>query len=241
MYLTSKGDGSLLVINSFTGDALAIMLPIIKIFGGDYANLWAEQSNRILEQTLPLLEKAGLVVSAEELKSRKLILDTNLEDVKVIIIRASDVPVFVQHGAADIGIAGKDVLLEHGANGLFELLDLGIAKCRLMVAAEPSQDLNQSTLKIATKYVNSAKQYFQAKGQQVEVIKLYGAMELAPIVGLAHCIVDLVDTGNTLKANGLIPLDHIQDISSRLVVNSASFNTKHTEIKDWLTRIEANL
>lgn len=201
----------------------------------------ALSKGRILEQTLPLLEKAGLVVSSEELKSRKLILDTNLEDVKVIIIRASDVPVFVQHGAADIGIAGKDVLLEHGANGLFELLDLGIAKCRLMVAAQPSQDLNQSTLKIATKYVNSAKQYFQDKGQQVEVIKLYGAMELAPIVGLAHCIVDLVDTGNTLKANGLIPLDHIQDISSRLVVNSASFNTKHTGIKDWVTRIEANL
>ena len=201
----------------------------------------ALSKGRILEQTLPLLEKAGLVVSTEELKSRKLILDTNLEDVKVIIIRASDVPVFVQHGAADIGIAGKDVLLEHGANGLFELLDLGIAKCRLMVAAEPSQDLNQSTLKIATKYVNSAKQYFQAKGQQVEIIKLYGAMELAPIVGLAHCIVDLVDTGNTLNANGLVPLDHIHDISSRLVVNSASFNTKHTEIKDWVRCIEKSL
>jgi len=201
----------------------------------------ALSKGRILEQTLPLLEKAGLVISAEELKSRKLILDTNLENVKVIIIRASDVPVFVQHGAADIGIAGKDVLLEHGANGLFELLDLGIAKCRLMVAAEPNQNLNQNTLKIATKYVNSAKKYFQAKGQQVEVIKLSGAMELAPIVGLAHCIVDLVDTGNTLKANGLVALDHIQDISSRLVVNSASFNTKNTEIKDWVTRIESGL
>ena len=201
----------------------------------------ALSKGRILEQTLPLLEKAGLVISAEELKSRKLILDTNLENVKVIIIRASDVPVFVQHGAADIGIAGKDVLLEHGANGLFELLDLGIAKCRLMVAAEPNQNLNQNTLKIATKYVNSAKKYFQAKGQQVEVIKLSGAMELAPIVGLAHCIVDLVDTGNTLKANGLVALDHIQDISSRLVVNSASFNTKNTEIKDWVTRIKSSL
>jgi ATP phosphoribosyltransferase len=201
----------------------------------------ALSKGKILKQALPLLENAGLVVSSKELKSRKLILDTNLDDVKVIIIRASDVPVFVQHGAADIGIAGKDVLLEHGANGLFELLDLGIAKCRLMVAAKPNQDLNQSTLKIATKYINSAKQYFQEKGQQVEVIKLYGAIELAPIVGLAHCIVDLVDTGNTLKANGLVPLDHIQDISSRLVVNSASFNTKHTEIKDWVARINENL
>ena len=201
----------------------------------------ALSKGKILKQALPLLENAGLVVSSKELKSRKLILDTNLDDVKVIIIRAIDVPVFVQHGAADIGIAGKDVLLEHGANGLFELLDLGIAKCRLMVAAKPNQDLNQSTLKIATKYINSAKQYFQEKGQQVEVIKLYGAIELAPIVGLAHCIVDLVDTGNTLKANGLVPLDHIQDISSRLVVNSASFNTKHTEIKDWVARINENL
>ena len=201
----------------------------------------ALSKGKILKQALPLLENAGLVISSKELKSRKLILDTNLDDVKVIIIRASDVPVFVQHGAADIGIAGKDVLLEHGANGLFELLDLGIAKCRLMVAAKPNQDLNQSTLKIATKYINSAKQYFQEKGQQVEVIKLYGAIELAPIVGLAHCIVDLVDTGNTLKANGLVPLDHIQDISSRLVVNSASFNTKHTEIKDWVARINENL
>ena len=201
----------------------------------------ALSKGKILKQALPLLENAGLVISSKELKSRKLILDTNLDDVKVIIIRASDVPVFVQHSAADIGIAGKDVLLEHGANGLFELLDLGIAKCRLMVAAKPNQDLNQSTLKIATKYINSAKQYFQEKGQQVEVIKLYGAIELAPIVGLAHCIVDLVDTGNTLKANGLVPLDHIQDISSRLVVNSASFNTKHTEIKDWVARINENL
>jgi len=201
----------------------------------------ALSKGRILDQTLPLLERAGLVVSEEELKSRKLILDTNLEDVKIIIIRASDVPVFVQHGAADIGIAGKDVLLEHGATGLYELLDLGIAKCRLMVAAEPSQNLKQSTLKIATKYVNSTKAYFQSQGQQVEVIKLSGAMELAPIVGLAHCIVDLVDTGNTLKANGLVPLDHIRDISSRLVVNSASFNTKNDEINAWVNRINEQL
>ncbi len=201
----------------------------------------ALSKGRILDQTLPLLERAGLVVSEEELKSRKLILDTNLEDLKIIIIRASDVPVFVQHGAADIGIAGKDVLLEHGATGLYELLDLGIAKCRLMVAAEPSQNLKQSTLKIATKYVNSTKAYFQSQGQQVEVIKLSGAMELAPIVGLAHCIVDLVDTGNTLKANGLVPLDHIRDISSRLVVNSASFNTKNDEINAWVNRINEQL
>jgi len=201
----------------------------------------ALSKGRILEQTLPLLKKAGLEIADEELNSRKLILDTNLDDVKVIVIRATDVPVFVQHGAADMGIAGKDVLLEHGANGLFELLDLGIAKCKLMVAASDKDKLEQNTLKIATKYVNSAKRYFEAKGQQIEIIKLYGAMELAPVVGLAHCIVDLVDTGNTLKANGLVPLEHIEDISSRLVVNAASFKTKNTQIKIWVEGIEKNL
>ncbi len=201
----------------------------------------ALSKGRILEQTLPLLKKAGLEIADKELNSRKLILDTNLEDVKVIIIRATDVPVFVEHGAADFGIAGKDVLLEHGANNLFEMLDLGIAKCRLMVAAKTEEDLNKSTLKVATKYINSAKKYFQNKGQSCEVIKLYGAMELAPVVGLSHCIVDLVDTGNTLKANGLVPLEHIEDISSRLVVNSASFKTKNTQIKAWIEAIGNNL
>ena len=201
----------------------------------------ALSKGRILDQTLPLLEKAGISIAKSELESRKLILDTNLNDVKVIVIRASDVPVFVQHGAADFGIAGKDVLLEHGANGIFELLDLGISKCRLMVASKKNQDLNKSTLKVATKYVKSAKEYFYRQGKQVEVIKLYGAMELAPIVGLSDCIVDLVDTGNTLKANNLVPLELIQEISSRLIVNSAAFNTKHREINGWIQKIEQNL
>ena len=201
----------------------------------------ALSKGRILDQTLPLLEKAGISISKSELESRKLILDTNLSDVKVIVIRASDVPVFVQHGAADFGIAGKDVLLEHGANGIFELLDLGISKCRLMVASKKDQDLKKSTLKVATKYVKSAKEYFYRQGKQVEVIKLYGAMELAPIVGLSDCIVDLVDTGNTLKANNLVPLELIQEISSRLIVNSAAFNTKHKDIKQWIQKIEQNL
>ena len=201
----------------------------------------ALSKGRILKQTLPLLKKAGLEIADEELNSRKLILDTNLDDVKVIVIRATDVPVFVQHGAADIGIAGKDVLLEHGAEGIFELLDLEIAKCQLRVAASSQDKLNQTTLKIATKYVKSARRYFQQQGQQIEIIKLYGAMELAPVVGLAHCIVDLVDTGNTLKANGLIPLDHIVDISSRLIVNSASFKTKNSQIKIWVKAIQNNL
>ena len=201
----------------------------------------ALSKGRILNQTLPLLEKAGISVPKSELESRKLILDTNLSGVKVIVIRASDVPVFVQHGAADIGIAGKDVLLEHGANGIFELLDLGISKCRLMVASKKGQDLNKSTLKVATKYVKSAKEYFYRQGKQVEVIKLYGAMELAPIVGLSDCIVDLVDTGNTLKANNLVPIELIQEISSRLIVNSAAFNTKHKDINQWIQKIEQNL
>ena len=201
----------------------------------------ALSKGRILDQTLPLIEKAGISVPKSELESRKLILNTNLSDVKVIVIRASDVPVFVQHGAADIGIAGKDVLLEHGANGIFELLDLGISKCRLMVASKKGQDLNKSTLKVATKYVKSAKEYFYRQGKQVEVIKLYGAMELAPIVGLSDCIVDLVDTGNTLKANNLVPLELIQEISSRLIVNSAAFNTKHKDINQWIQKIEQNL
>jgi len=201
----------------------------------------ALSKGRILDQTLPLLEKAGLSISKKELKSRKLILDTNLKDIKVIVIRASDVPVFVQHGAADLGIAGKDVLIEHGANGIFELLDLGISKCRLMVASKENQNLSKSTLKVATKYVKSTKGHFFRKGQQVEVIKLSGAMELAPVVGLSDCIVDLVDTGNTLKANNLIPLELICDISSRLIVNSAAFNTKHSQINDWIQSIEKNL
>jgi ATP phosphoribosyltransferase len=201
----------------------------------------ALSKGRILDQTLPLLEKAGISIPKKELESRKLILDTNLNNVQVIVIRASDVPVFVQHGAADVGIAGKDVLLEHGASGIFELLDLGISKCRLMVASKKDQDLNKSTLKVATKYVKSAKEYFYKQGKQVEVIKLYGAMELAPMVGLSDCIVDLVDTGNTLKANNLVPLELIQEISSRLIVNSAAFNTKHKDINQWIEKIEQNL
>ena len=201
----------------------------------------ALSKGRILEQSLPLLKKAGLFVAPDELQSRKLILNTNIENIKVIILRASDVPVFVQHGAADIGIAGKDVLLEHGSSGVFELLDLGISKCRLMVASNEKQDLNLNSLKVATKYVNSTKEFFHAKGKQVEIIKLSGAMELAPIVGLSDCIVDLVDTGDTLKANNLVARELVRNISSRLIINSASFNTKHKEINVWLKKIEKSL
>ena len=201
----------------------------------------ALSKGRILDQTIPLLKKAGISIAKSELESRKLILDTNFNHVKVIILRASDVPVFVQHGAADFGIAGKDVLIEHGADGVFELLDLGISKCKMMVASQKDKDLNKSSLKVATKYVRSAKDYFYSQGKQVEVIKLYGAMELAPIVGLSDCIVDLVDTGNTLKANNLVPLDLIYEVSSRLIVNSAAFNTKHSEINGWIQKIKESL
>lgn len=198
----------------------------------------ALSKGRILQQTLPLLKKAGLNIAPEQINERKLILDTNIDTVKIIIIRATDVPIFVQHGAADMGIAGKDALLEHGGQGLSELLDLKISQCRLMVAAESSQKLQQNPLKIATKYVNSTKQHFQNKGQQIEIIKLYGALELSPKVGLAHCIVDLVDSGNTLKANGLTPIEKICDISSRLIINSAAFKTKNTQIQRWITALE---
>jgi len=201
----------------------------------------ALSKGRILDQTLPLLEKAGISIPNSELESRKLILNTKFDDIKVIVLRASDVPVFVQHGAADFGIAGKDVLMEHGADGVFELLDLGISKCRLMIASKKDKNLNKSTLKVATKYIRSTKEYFYKKGKQIEVIKLSGAMELAPIVGLSDCIVDLVDTGKTLKANNLVALELIHEISSRLIVNSAAFNTKHSEINDWITKIKKSL
>lgn len=195
---------------------------------------------RILEQTIPLLKSVGINIAAAELSSRKLIINSNNPDIKIIIIRTTDVPTFVQHGAADIGIAGKDTLLEHGASNILELLDLQIAKCKLMVAGRSKADLQKSTLKIATKYVKSAKNYFNNK-QNFEIIKLYGAMELAPIVGISDCIVDLVDTGNTLKANGLFPLEHICDISSRLIVNSASWVNKRHDIKQLLDKLQQQI
>jgi ATP phosphoribosyltransferase len=194
----------------------------------------ALSKGRIFEQTLPLLAHAGIVPSDDPETSRKLILGTNHPQVKLVIIRATDVPTYVQWGAADLGVAGKDVLLEHGGEGLYEPLDLGIARCRLMVAGVPAASLEGNRLRIATKYVESARRYFAARGQQVEIIKLYGSMELAPLVGLSDLIVDLVESGNTLKANGLVPLQHIADISSRLVVNKASWKMKHATVMQLL-------
>jgi len=191
----------------------------------------ALSKGRIFEQTMPLLEAAGIRALDDPERSRKLILDTNDPSVKLVIIRASDVPTYVQYGAADLGVAGKDVLLEHGGEGLYEPLDLRIARCRLMVAGKPDAGLEQRRrLRIATKYVHSAERHFAAQGKQVEIIKLYGSMELAPLVGLADLIVDLVESGNTLKANGLVPLEHIRDISSRLIVNKASWKMKHARV-----------
>jgi len=190
----------------------------------------ALSKGRIFKQTLPLLAHAGIEPKDDPESSRKLILDTNQPRVKLVIIRATDVPTYVQYGAADLGVAGKDVLLEHGSEGLYEPLDLRIARCRLMVAGVEGAGLHDGRLRIATKYVESARRYFATQGRQVEIIKLYGSMELAPLVGLSDLIVDLVESGNTLKANGLVPLEHITDISSRLVVNKASWKMKHRDV-----------
>jgi ATP phosphoribosyltransferase len=187
----------------------------------------ALSKGRIFEQSLPLLAHAGIVPADDPETSRKLILDTNHAQVKLVIIRATDVPTYVEYGAADLGIAGKDVLMEHGGEGLYEPLDLHIARCRMMTAGYPEAAKKTGRLRVATKYVKSAQRFFAAKGEQVEIIKLYGSMELAPIVGLADLIVDLVESGNTLKANGLVPLELITPISSRLVVNKASWKMKH--------------
>jgi len=197
----------------------------------------ALSKGRIFKETMPLLAHAGIEPKDDPETSRKLILDTNRDDVKFVIIRATDVPTYVQYGAADIGVAGKDVLLEHGGEGLYEPLDLEIAKCKLMTAGPVGVSAPAGRLRIATKFVNCARRYFAEQGKQVEVIKLYGSMELAPLVGLADQIIDVVDTGNTLKANGLEPLEHIADISSRLVVNKASMKMKHAKVKELIDHI----
>jgi ATP phosphoribosyltransferase len=201
----------------------------------------ALSKGRIFEQAMPLFAHAGIEPLDDPESSRKLILDTNLDEVKLVIIRATDVPTYVQWGAADIGVAGKDVLTEHGGEGLYEPLDLRIARCRMMVAGRPGADTNARRLRIATKYVRAARNHFADKGQQVEIIKLYGSMELAPLVGLSDLIVDLVESGNTLKANGLVPLEKICDISSRLVVNKASWKIKHSRIMTVLELLRAKV
>ncbi len=201
----------------------------------------AVSKGRIYEDALPLLAAAGIVPIDDPKTCRKLILATTRPDVQLVIIRATDVPTFVEYGAADMGVAGKDVLLEHGAEGLYEPLDLKIAGCRLMTATHKNAPELSGRIRVATKYVKIAQSYFASKGIQAEIIKLYGSMELAPLVGLADCIVDLVDTGNTLKANDLEPRELIMDISSRLVVNKASMKMKHAAITDLISHFEKAL
>ncbi len=199
----------------------------------------ALSKGRIFEETLPLLEAAGIKPLEDPESSRKLILPTNRDDVRLIIVRASDVPTYVQYGAADLGVAGKDVLNEHGGEGLYQPLDLNIAKCRMMVAVQNGFDYESAVkqgarLRVATKYVKTAREHFASKGVHVDLIKLYGSMELAPLVGLSDAIVDLVSSGATLKANNLVAVEEIVHISSRLVVNQASLKLKRATIQPML-------
>ena len=196
----------------------------------------ALSKGRIFDETLPLLQAAGIEVLEDPEKSRKLILPTNHGDVRVVLVRATDVPTYVEYGGADLGVTGKDTLIEHGGQGLYQPLDLKIAQCRMSVAVRADFDYASavrqgSRLRVATKYVNIAREFFAAKGVHVDLIKLYGSMELAPLTGLADAIVDLVSTGNTLKANHLVEVERIMDISSRLVVNQASLKLKREPIR----------
>ncbi|MFM9271634.1 ATP phosphoribosyltransferase [Halomonas elongata] len=197
----------------------------------------ALSKGRILDETLPLLADAGITPAEDLSASRKLLFDTNLPDVKIVVIRATDVPTYVQLGAADVGVAGKDVLLEHGAEGLYEPLDLEIARCKLMTAGVTGAEPARARRRVATKFVEVARRYYAEQGIQAEVIKLYGAMELAPLMDLADEIVDIVDTGNTLRANGMEPRELIAPISTRLVVNKAAMTMKHDRLKPLIQRL----
>jgi len=203
----------------------------------------ALSKGRIFEDTLPLLAAAGIEVTENPETSRKLILATNDPGVRVLIVRASDVPTYVQHGAADFGVAGKDVLLEHGGEGLYQPVDLRIACCRMSVAVHAGFDYETAVrqgarLRVATKFVNTARQHFAAKGVHVDLIKLYGSMELAPLVGLSDAIVDVVSTGGTLRANNLVEVEKIMEISSRLVVNQAALKLKRERLQPIIEAFE---
>ncbi len=194
---------------------------------------------RILEEVLPLLEKAGVIPAEDISNSRKLLFDSNLPDVQLMVIRGSDVTTYVELGSADIGIAGKDMILEYGSQGFYEPVDLRIACCRLMTAAPVGAKLDSPRLRVASKFVNIAKQYFARQGRQVDLIKLNGALELAPLIGLADCIVDIVDTGKTLKAHGLEPRELIAEVSTRVIVNRAAMKIKHARVQAFLQRLQA--
>ncbi|HYW93683.1 MAG TPA: ATP phosphoribosyltransferase [Gammaproteobacteria bacterium] len=197
----------------------------------------ALSKGRIFREVLPLLRAAGIEPLDDPETSRKLILATRAPGVRLLVIRAADVPTYVEYGAADIGVAGRDVLMEHGGEGLYEPVDLGIARCRMMTAGPTGNPAPAGRLRVATKYLKTTRRFYAARGEQVEIIKLYGSMELAPLVGLADRIVDLVDTGSTLRANGLVPLEHIADISSRLIVNQASMKTKNAAVRGLIGRM----
>jgi ATP phosphoribosyltransferase len=194
---------------------------------------------RILRETLPLLAEAGIEPLEDMEASRKLVFPTTREDVQLIVMRGVDVPVYVRYGAAALGVVGKDTLLEQGADGVYEPLDLGIAPCRLMTAAPVGYAPGPGRIRVATKFVNVAREYFARAGMQVELIKLYGAMELAPAMQLADMIVDIVDTGNTLRANGLEPLDEVARVTSRLIVNKAAQRSHHRAIRELVGAISA--
>ncbi|MDA8224884.1 MAG: ATP phosphoribosyltransferase [Betaproteobacteria bacterium] len=199
----------------------------------------ALSKGRIWEETAPLLQLAGIEAAENPEKSRRLIIGTNRPDVRLLILRATDVPTYVQHGAADMGIAGRDVLIEHGSENLYQPVDLQIARCRMMVAAHPAFDYQNAVrqgarIRVATKYLRIARDFFTERGVHVDLIKLYGSMELAPLVKLADVIVDLVSSGNTLKANGLVAVDDVMEISSLLIVNQASLKLKREKIQPML-------
>ncbi len=197
----------------------------------------AVSKGRIFSETVKLLKKASIHLEDYSKGSRRLFFNTNLENLVILVVRATDVPTYVEYGAADIGITGKDVLLEHSSDEFYEPLDLGISKCKMMVAGLIGKTILSRRPKVATKYPKVAFDYFAAKGTQVEIIKLYGSMELAPLVGLAEQIVDLVDTGNTLKANGLEPKELICEISSRLIINKASMKVKYLRISSLINKL----
>ncbi len=204
----------------------------------------ALSKGRIFDETLPLLAAAGIIPTENPEQSRKLIIPTNIDKIQVIIVRATDVPTYVQYGAADLGVAGKDVLIEHGGNGLFAPLDLNIAKCKMMVAVPKGFDYQNAVyqgarLKVATKYVKTAREHFAKKGVHIDLIKLYGSMELAPLTNLADAIVDLVSSGNTLKANNLVEVESIMPISSRLIVNQAALKTKYKDLQKIIDSFKA--
>jgi ATP phosphoribosyltransferase len=194
---------------------------------------------RILEEVLPLLEQAGVIPAEDISQSRKLIFDSNIPDVQIMVIRGSDVPTYVELGSADIGITGKDIIMENGSQGYYEPLDLKLATCRLMTAKPVDQSVAPKRLRVASKFVNIAKAYFSEQGQQVDIIKLNGALELAPIMGMADQIVDIVDSGKTLKANGLEPVELIAEVSTRVIVNKAAMKLKHDQIQQLLQRLQA--